>query len=200
MCIRDSYTTDQFIWGNYPEGLISWNITDSQDSIIVTNSNPYAPYFLYESDEICLNQGESYLFNTFDLDGDGWGSGSFYNLSLCGGNNVIINNNGNTPFGSQTSENFDLPLINDNCFCFSAELSGNASSSISSPDGSIDITTFGGNPPFFYEWSNGDTIGNLNNAIPGLYFLTITDSLGCQLTLSGEVQGPNVYMLSLIHI
>ena len=113
------YTTDQFIWGNYPEGLISWNITDSQDSIIVTNSNPYAPYFLYESDEICLNQGESYLFNTFDLDGDGWGSGSFYNLSLCGGNNVIINNNGNTPFGSQTSENFDLPLINDNCFCFS---------------------------------------------------------------------------------
>ena len=65
------YTTDQFIWGNYPEGLISWNITDSQDSIIVTNSNPYAPYFLYESDEICLNQGESYSFNTFDLDGDG---------------------------------------------------------------------------------------------------------------------------------
>ena len=87
-----------------------------------------------------------------------------------------------------------MPLINDNCFCFSAELSGNASSSISSADGSIDITTFGGNPPFFYEWSNGDTIGNLNNAIPGLYFLTITDSLGCQLTLSGEVQGPNVYM------
>ncbi|MAJ97741.1 MAG: PKD domain-containing protein [Flavobacteriales bacterium TMED288] len=188
------YTTDQFIWGNYPEGLISWNITDSQDSIIVTNSNPYAPYFLYESDEICLNQGESYSFNTFDLDGDGWGTESFYSLSLCGGNNVIINNNGNTPFGSQTSENFDLPLINDNCFCFSAELFGNASSSISSADGSIDITTFGGNPPFFYQWSNGDTTGNLNNAIPGLYFLTVTDSLGCQLTLSGEVQGPNVYM------
>ena len=48
--------------------------------------------------------------------------------------------------------------------------------------------------PFTYEWSNGATTQNLNNVAPGVYFVTITDSLGCELTEMAEVQGPNIFM------
>ncbi|WP_202552367.1 M64 family metallopeptidase [Ginsengibacter hankyongi] len=34
----------------------------------------------------------------------------------------------------------------------------------------------GGKPPYSYKWSTGDTMGNLNNAIPGIYNLLVTDS------------------------
>lgn len=58
-------------------------------------------------------------------------------------------------------------------------------------DGKITIGTFGGEPPYSYLWSNGNTNRNLVDVPPGIYTLTITDANGC--TYSEEF---NLYVTS----
>ena len=83
--------------------------------------------------------------------------------AIGGGNTTIINNSGNAPTGSGGSESFSLPFVTDNCFCFSLDLQQSNASSATANDGSITTTSYAGNPPFTYEWSNGATTQNLNN-------------------------------------
>ncbi|MCI5058793.1 MAG: T9SS type A sorting domain-containing protein, partial [Flavobacteriales bacterium] len=47
-------------------------------------------------------------------------------------------------------------------------------------DGSANTNVLGGFPPYDYAWSNGQTTGTINNLSPGTYFITVTDSIGCQ--------------------
>ena len=173
---------------------VSWDIQDVEGVILAQSPFAYAANFLYESDEVCLPEGELYLFNAHDTGGNGWGSNSFYEVGMCGGNSLLINNNGNSPSGDGVSQDFYLPVVTDNCFCFSLSLeSVNASSAIA-PDGSVVATTYAGTPPFTFEWSNGVTTQNLNNAPPGVYVLSVIDYLGCEASQMVEVQGPNIYM------
>ena len=81
-----------------------------------------------------------------------------------------------------------MPFVTDNCFCFSLDLEQSSASTPNTADGSINTTPFAGNPPFTYEWSNSSTTENLINVVPGVYYVTITDSLGCELTEMAEVQ------------
>ncbi len=56
----------------------------------------------------------------------------------------------------------------------------NHASGENTPDGAITIAAIeGGVPPYTYLWSTNDTILSLSNLLPGLYFLEVTDSLGC---------------------
>ncbi len=56
-------------------------------------------------------------------------------------------------------------------------------------DGSIISTTVGGNAPYTYEWSNGETTPNLTGLTPGSYTVTVTDSQGRTVTESGTING-----------
>lgn len=47
-------------------------------------------------------------------------------------------------------------------------------------DGSIVTSVTGGNPPYSYAWSNGETTPDLFDLAPGTYVLTVTDADGCQ--------------------
>ena len=48
-----------------------------------------------------------------------------------------------------------------------------------SPDSAnIFGTAYGGFPPYSYQWSTGDTTANLTNVPQGIYYVTVTDSLG----------------------
>ena len=181
---------------NFPVGEVSWDIQDVDGNVLADlDYLPIASNIIYPyPEEICLPEGEIYTFNTYDSGGDGWGFGSWYELSICGGNNVIINNSGNAPTGSGGSESFSVPFVTDNCFCFSIDLEQSSASSPTAADGSITTSSYAGNSPFTYEWSNGATTENLNNVAPGVYYVTVTDSLGCELTEMAEVQGPNIYM------
>jgi gliding motility-associated-like protein len=42
--------------------------------------------------------------------------------------------------------------------------------------GEISVEVFGGNPPYSYKWSNGNTTDSLKKVYPGTYFITVTDS------------------------
>lgn len=46
-------------------------------------------------------------------------------------------------------------------------------------DGSINITINGASLNYTYNWSNGSVSQDLNNVMPGTYYLTVTDDWGC---------------------
>ena len=46
-------------------------------------------------------------------------------------------------------------------------------------DGSINISTSGGNSPYSYLWSDGSIINTINNVVAGVYSVTVTDSNNC---------------------
>lgn len=47
------------------------------------------------------------------------------------------------------------------------------------PDGAAQVIVTGANGPVTYSWSNGGTSDTIQNVLPGVYYVTITDSLGC---------------------
>ncbi len=53
--------------------------------------------------------------------------------------------------------------------------------------GAIEINVIGGTAPYTYLWSNNQTTKNISDLLPGKYFVTITDSLGCTTTESFEL-------------
>jgi len=56
----------------------------------------------------------------------------------------------------------------------------------------------GGFPPYSFAWSNGKTGQNINNLKSGLYFVTVTDSIGCNLTdtvFVGPIMGTQLFVL-----
>ena len=53
---------------------------------------------------------------------------------------------------------------------------------VSSLDGEINLSTYGGTPPYFYKWNNGARTEDLIGIDTGYYSLTIKDQLGCSLS------------------
>ncbi len=107
------------------------------------------------------------------------------------GDNFTFNNLGGTFFTSVsvadangittggTARIFNPSPINPNIF-----VSGNT----------ITTNVSGGTEPYSYIWNDGSTGPNINNASPGSYTVTITDSNGCTSVGSAAVNNnPNVY-------
>ncbi len=58
-------------------------------------------------------------------------------------------------------------------------------------DGTATVSVQGGNGTYMYNWNNSETTATINNLVPGIYTVTITDLNNCSLTLSGSVAGFN---------
>jgi hypothetical protein len=54
-------------------------------------------------------------------------------------------------------------------------------------DGMIEVMPTGGVPNYQYLWSNGDTTALVENLLPGIYTVTVTDANGCVEILEMEV-------------
>jgi hypothetical protein len=50
---------------------------------------------------------------------------------------------------------------------------------IAANDGTAEADVLGGNPPYGYAWSNGETTAFIENLSPGIYYLTVTDASSC---------------------
>jgi len=56
-----------------------------------------------------------------------------------------------------------------------------AASGANKADGTAAVTVFGGNAPYRYLWSNGQTSANVGNLLPGVYCVTVTEANGCTI-------------------
>ncbi|MCB0542351.1 MAG: gliding motility-associated C-terminal domain-containing protein [Saprospiraceae bacterium] len=63
-------------------------------------------------------------------------------------------------------------------------------------NGSINLTVFGGVPPYTYQWSSGQTTQDLNNIPEGIYTVTVTGANGCS-TVDGVVVPNDMIPISL---
>ncbi|HHM21404.1 MAG TPA: hypothetical protein ENJ20_05210, partial [Bacteroidetes bacterium] len=54
-------------------------------------------------------------------------------------------------------------------------------------DGTASANPTGGNPPFSYLWSNGQTSQTITQLVPGTYSVTVTSATGCTATGSAQV-------------
>jgi gliding motility-associated-like protein len=63
-------------------------------------------------------------------------------------------------------------------------------------DGSLQVVGTGGSFIYNYLWSTGANTGSINNLVPGIYRVTVTDSNGCTATGSYEIEleGPDLIM------
>ena len=61
--------------------------------------------------------------------------------------------------------------------------------SCSGNDGEIGVIVSGGEAPYTYNWSSGDTTSEITGLGSGWYNVTVTDSRGCQVEDSVEVLG-----------
>lgn len=54
-------------------------------------------------------------------------------------------------------------------------------------NGSVNFSITGGNAPYTYIWSSGQTTQDLSNVPPGIYDITVTDDNGCSTTFKATV-------------
>lgn len=67
-------------------------------------------------------------------------------------------------------------------------------------DGEILLEVDGGNSPYSYEWSNGDTTKDIFGLEEGSYDVTVTDSQGCVQTVEGIQVNAQTLSLDLIAV
>ena len=88
-------------------------------------------------------------------------------------------------------------IVNVNGLPIATSVSTPASCS-GSLDGLIDVSVNGGLVPYFFIWSNGQTLEDLTNVQPGSYSVTITDALGCSITHSNTITQPSAFNPTII--
>ncbi len=99
--------------------------------------------------------GDEEIDNNYDIADIFWNSEDFTNSLNPSANGFLLINNGITIAYNLTH------ATNQNTY-----------------DGAIDITIHGGQPPYKYEWSTGDTTQDLGNCKIGFYNLIVTDNIG----------------------
>lgn len=67
----------------------------------------------------------------------------------------------------------------DVCGLFAGTTTSGDASCGTCADGSAQVVITGANGPVTYVWSNGGTTDTIQNVLPGTYYVTSTDSLGC---------------------
>jgi hypothetical protein len=67
-------------------------------------------------------------------------------------------------------------------------------------DGAITAAATGGVPPYFYDWSNGDTGASNTGLTAGSYTVTVTDANDCTKTATYQVNQPAVLEINLVSL
>lgn len=63
-------------------------------------------------------------------------------------------------------------------------------SCFATPTGSVNVSVWGGTPPYAYSWDSGATTQDISGVNSGTYTLTVTDSRGCVISSPYTVNQP----------
>lgn len=112
-------------------------------------------------------------------------------------NNDTTSNLSNVPAGNYTLMIWDMnecqAIVNVTVgepAAITAALSGNAVTCYGDSSGTLDCQVAGGVAPFTYSWSNGGNGSSLTNLTSGSFTVTVTDSNGCSMSVTGMVDQP----------
>lgn len=132
-----------------------------------------------------INCGAQYAETIELVLGAGMTSAGTYTLTLTGTVNDICGNALNGPVSLDifyNSLSANIAVVDATC--------GNN-------DGSATAVVIGGHPPFSYLWSNGQVGSNATGLPRGNHTVTITDSIGCTVTLGFTVNDPTSFTFTI---
>jgi len=188
---RTTSTNSNLSYGSY-----TLTVIDDNDCALISDQiifNPSSDTIALEEIQInqlgCANENNGFIETTF--------SGGAGVLSYLWDNGATTSNLYNLEPGSYsltvTDENLcefylnnvtiDQPLslpINLNVNTTDASCQGVC-------DGDLSTSISGGQPPYTYSWSTGDSTASLFGLCAGELGLTITDDMGCELTFDNEI-------------
>jgi len=184
-----------YSWSNGAAGSSQNGLSAGIYNVVVTDYNNCTASATATVDGIICNSLQVGVTQK-DVDCYGNNNGNLYINSIQNGNapyNILWSTGATGTAANNLSPGTYIVDITDNSGCTHQEnytISGpnaalsastiiTGSSSNSSYDGAIDLTVQGGSPPFTYYWSNGSTIEDPANLLAGLYWVSITDSNGC---------------------
>ncbi len=109
------------------------------------------------------------------------------NLTLATADTYTVTVTANTTTGCTYSRNFTItqPLepLNSSSIVSNVDCFGNST-------GDIDVTVWGGTPPYAYSWDSGQSSEDIANVPAGDYQLTITDARGCSRVVDETITQP----------
>ena len=109
------------------------------------------------------------------------------NLTLATADTYTVTVTANTTTGCTYSRNFTItqPLepLNSSSIVSNVDCFGNST-------GDIDVTVWGGTPPYAYSWDSGQSSEDIANVPAGNYQLTITDARGCSRVVDETITQP----------
>ncbi|MEY4875361.1 MAG: gliding motility protein SprB [Bacteroidota bacterium] len=120
-----------------------------------------------------------------------WGNGfkpDSINKKLCSGTFIITSKDANNCISIDTIHlQNPLPIGIDTNFIFSHCFN---------KDGSIHVNAKYGTAPYYYLWSNGETLPTLYNIAKGLYYLQVSDSKNCKHNFALQLNAisPAIYV------
>lgn len=68
-----------------------------------------------------------------------------------------------------------------------ATTSATAETSVGANNGTATVTASGGSTPYSYSWSNSKTTQTITGLAPAIYYVTVTDSIGCKAMVQAKV-------------
>ena len=179
--------------GNYTVTITDNNGCTTTQNVVITEPQALSINYLGQQNVTCFGGNDGAL--NINVSGGNapytynWNNNSFPNSpnlnNVPAGSYLLIVTDAN---GCNASTQFNIAEPN--------ELSANIISSNNATcngynDGSIQTSTFGGTPPYNFQWNPTlNTQPNINNIGVGYYLLTVTDSKGCIDTIGASISEP----------
>jgi len=163
-------------------------VVGSPDPIVITGN---------ETDVNCFGDNTGVV----DINVTG-GSGSYtYNWDSAG---AIIQSGATQDLTNVLAGTYTVTVLAPNAACSASrtftidepvealQMSGVVSdvSCFATPTGSVNVSVWGGTPPYAYSWDSGATTQDISGVTAGTYTLTVTDSRGCVISAPYAVAQP----------
>ena len=197
-----------YLWSNGSTSASLSNIAAGQYSLTVTDANgckKLAGVTVAQPDQLVLSTSTVNVDCSGGADGQAsvvavggtppysylWNTGAISSTitNLSGGSYFVTVTDGNGCTATATaivtlSGSLALNTSPTNVSCF-----GNN-------DGAASVSPVGGNAPYSYLWSNGQTNASISNLTPGSYSVTVGDAGGCESIASVIITQPTVLGVS----